>query len=240
MEVSGSYLYSSLTIFAGLQVQPGLDSEAGKAGGAMPNVTALFWDVGGVILSNGWDRAARAEAAKKFALDWEDFQDRHELASAAFETGQITLDTYLQRTVFYRKRAFTRDEFTAFIFAQSEEYPESRAVLSGVAHTRKYLLATINNEPLELNIRRIEQFNLRRDFEVFFSSCFVRIRKPDEAIYRLALQVTQRRAEECLFIDDRELNLECARQLGMRTIQFQNAAQLRRDLETNGVTVGGK
>jgi len=206
----------------------------------MGDVTALFWDVGGVILSNGWDRAARAGAAKKFGLDWEDFQDRHELASPAFETGQITLDTYLQRTVFYRKRAFTRDEFIAFIFAQSEEFPESRAVLSGLARTGKYLLATINNEPLELNLRRIEQFNLRREFEAFFSSCFVRVRKPDEAIYRLALEVTQRRAEECLFIDDRALNLECARQMGMRTIHFENAAQLRHDLQANGVTVDGK
>jgi putative hydrolase of the HAD superfamily len=205
----------------------------------MGEVTALFWDVGGVILSNGWDRAARAEAAKKFGLDWEDFQDRHELASPAFETGQITLDTYLQRTVFYRKRAFTREEFIAFIFAQSEEYPESRAILSALAQTRKYLLATINNEPRELNIRRIEQFNLRREFEAFFSSCFVHIRKPDEAIYRLALEVTQRRPEECLFIDDRALNLECARQMGMRTIHFENAAQLRQDLQANGVTVGG-
>jgi len=206
----------------------------------MGDVTALFWDVCGVILSNGWDRAARSEAAKKFGLDWEEFQDRHELASPAFETGQITLDTYLQRTVFYRKRAFTRDEFVAFMFAQSEEFPESRAVLSALAQTRKYLLATINNEPLELNVRRIEMFNLRREFEAFFSSCFVRIRKPDEAIYRLALEVTQRRAEECLFIDDRELNLECARQMGMHTIHFQSAAQLRQELEANGVTVGGK
>jgi putative hydrolase of the HAD superfamily len=206
----------------------------------MVEVTALFWDVGGVILSNGWDRAARAEAAKNFGLDWEDFQDRHELASPAFETGQITLDTYLQRTVFYRKRAFTREEFIAFIFAQSEEFPESRAILSALAQTRKYLLATINNEPRELNIRRIDQFNLRRDFEAFFSSCFVHIRKPDEAIYRLALEVTQRRAEECLFIDDRALNLECARQMGMCTIHFENAAQLRQDLQGNGVTVDGK
>jgi len=179
----------------------------------MGEVTALFWDVGGVILSNGWDRAARAEAAKKFGLDWEDFQDRHELASPAFETGQITLDTYLQRTVFYRKRAFTREEFIAFMFAQSQEFPESRAILSALAQTRKYFLATINNEPRELNVRRIEQFNLRREFEAFFSSCFVHIRKPDEAIYRLALEVTQRRPEECLFIDDRALNLECARQM---------------------------
>jgi len=203
----------------------------------MPDVTALFWDVGGVILSNGWDRAARAEAAKKFGLDWEELQDRHDLASPAFETGKITLDTYLDRIVFYRKRAFTRGEFTDFIFAQSSEFPESRAVLSSVAAAGRYLLATINNEPLELNARRIQQFQLRREFKAFFSSCFVGIRKPDEGIYKIALEVTQRQPEECVFIDDRELNLECARQLRMRTIHFKDAAQLRRELATNGVKV---
>ncbi len=206
----------------------------------MPDVTALFWDVGGVILSNGWDRGARAAAAQKFGLDWEELQDRHDLASPAFETGKITLDMYLERIVFYRKRPFTRKEFTDFIFAQSSEFPESRAVLSGVAAAGKYLLATINNEPLELNERRIKQFDLRREFKAFFSSCFVGIRKPDEGIYKLALEVTQREPEECLFIDDRELNLECANMLRMRTIHFQNAAQLRAELAANGVVVVDK
>jgi putative hydrolase of the HAD superfamily len=203
----------------------------------MPDVTALFWDVGGVILSNGWDRAARSAAAKKFGLDWEEFQDRDELASPAFETGQITLETYLQRTVFYRKRTFTPEEFVDFIFAQSSELPDSRAVVDEISKTGKYLLATINNEPRELNEYRIHRFNLRREFNGFFSSCYLGVRKPDEGIYKLALEVTQRSPEECLFIDDRELNLECARQMNMTTIHFQNAAQLRRDLVTNGVNI---
>lgn len=201
----------------------------------MPDITALFWDVGGVILSNGWDRQSRAAAAKRFGLDWEEFQDRHELAFPALETGKITLDTYLQRTVFYRSRSFTREEFTQFIFAQSSELPDSRAVLSEVAATGKYLQSTINNEPLEINEMRIHQFNLRREFKAFFSSCYLGVRKPDEGIYKLALEVTQRSPEECLFIDDRELNLECARQLHMATIHFQNAAQLRADLIASGV-----
>jgi putative hydrolase of the HAD superfamily len=203
----------------------------------MPDVTALFWDVGGVILSNGWDRAARSVAAKKFGLDWEEFQDRHELASPAFETGQITLETYLQRTVFYRKRSFTPEEFVDFIFAQSSELPDSRAVVDEISKTGKYLLATINNEPRELNEYRIHRFNLRREFDGFFSSCYLGVRKPEEGIYKLALEVTQRSPEECLFIDDRELNLECARQMNMTTIHFQNAAQLRRDLVANGVNI---
>jgi putative hydrolase of the HAD superfamily len=203
----------------------------------MSDVTAIFWDVGGVILSNGWDREARAAAAKKFGIDWEEFQDRHELASPAFETGRITLDTYLLRTIFYRKRSFTREEFSDFMFAQSQEFPESRAVLSDVAAAGKYLLGTINNEPRELNEHRIHEFNLRREFKAFFSSCYLGVRKPEERIYEVALSVTQRSPDECLFIDDRELNLECARQLRFRTIHFQDAAQLRRDLIASGVSI---
>jgi len=203
------------------------------------NVTAIFSDVGGVILTNGWDRESRAAATEKFGLDWEDFSDRHELAFPAWEMGQTRLDDYLNRTVFYRKRPFTREEFTAFMFAQSRELPESRAVLSRLAKSGKYLLATINNEALELNARRIEEFDLRRDFEAFFSSCYVGIRKPDAGIFRLALEVTQRKPEECIFIDDRALNLECALQIGMRTIQFQNAAQLQQELAANGVDGAG-
>src|SRR5579864_4267528 len=106
----------------------------------MSDVTAIFSDVGGVILSNGWDRAARAAAAKKFGLDWEEFQDRHELAMPAFETGRTTLDTYLQRTVFYRKRSFTPEDFINFMFSQSSENPESRTVFSSLAATGEYLL----------------------------------------------------------------------------------------------------
>ncbi len=201
----------------------------------MAEITTIFWDIGGVIMTNGWDRNSRRDAADTFHLDWEDFQDRHELTFPAFETGNCTLDQYLDRTVFYRARSFTRAEFTAFMFAQSKEYPESRAVLGEVARTGRYLVGAINNEPLELNQYRIEAFRLRREFLVFFSSCYVGSRKPDEAIFRVALEVTQRPAEECLFVDDRLLNLESPKRLGLKTIHYQNAAQLRAELEGHGV-----
>ena len=203
----------------------------------MRELTTLFWDIGGVILTNGWDRASRREAAELFHMDWEDFQDRHDLSFPAFETGAITLDQYLDRTVFCRPQRFTREEFTAFMFAQSREYPETRAILANVAKSGRYLLAAINNEPRELNEYRIEAFQLRRDFSLFFSSCYVGLRKPDEALYRLALEVTQRRAEQCLLIDDRPLNLENPHELGMQTVHYQNPAQLRAELERHGISV---
>jgi putative hydrolase of the HAD superfamily len=201
------------------------------------DITTLFWDVGGVILTNGWDRQSRREAANAFSLDWDDFQDRHDLSFPAFDSGQISLNEYLDRTLFYRPRLFSREEFTAFMFAQSKEYPEPREVLAAAAHSGKYFIGAINNEPLELNQYRIEAFHLRRDFEVFFSSCYVRSRKPEETIFRVALEVTQRPPEQCIFIDDRPLNLDSPRRLGMNVIHYQDPQQLRTDLRKHGVEV---
>jgi putative hydrolase of the HAD superfamily len=203
----------------------------------VPEITSIFWDIGGVILTNGWDHNSRAEAAKAFGLDWEEFRERHDLSMPAFDAGQITLNQYLDRTLFYRPRNFSKEEFTAFMFAQSREYPETRAVLSEVARTGKYYIASINNEPRELNNYRIEAFHLPNDFQAFFSSCYLNHRKPEETIYRIALEVSQRPPEHSIFIDDRPLNLESPRRLGMHTIQHQNAAQLRSDLRAHGIEV---
>ena len=203
----------------------------------MAEITTLFWDIGGVILTNGWDRGSRKEATEVFHLDWEEFQDRHDLSFPAFDSGQITLNEYLDRTLFYRQRGFTREEFTGFMFAQSKEYAETREILDKLASSRKYFVGAINNEPLELNQYRIEAFDLRRNFLVFFSSCYVRSRKPEEMIFRVALEVTQRKPGQCLCIDDRPLNLESPRRLGMNTIHHQNAVQLRSELGKYGVEV---
>ena len=207
-----------------------------QSGGYVAQVSALFWDNGGVILTNGWDRGARQNAVNNFHLDWAEFEDRHELVLNAFETGKMTLDEYLRRTVFYRDRPFTIDQFKAFLFDQSQAFPESMAFLASLARTRRYMLASLNNESREINEYRIEKFKLRDYFEAFFSSCYLGIRKPDAGIYTLALQITQRSAQECVFIDDRGLNLECAREMGMHTIQFQNVAQLQSELARLGVT----
>jgi putative hydrolase of the HAD superfamily len=201
----------------------------------MPEIEALFWDNGGVILTNGWDRGARKRAVEKFHLDWEDFADRHELMLNAFETGQATLGQYLQRTVFYRPRDFTPDDFKAFMFAQSQPFPEALQFLGQLASARKYIMAALNNESKEINEYRILQFKLRNYFEAFFSSCYLGVRKPDIKIYQRVMEITQRRPSACVMIDDRELNLECARELGLQTIQVKDLAQLKADLAKLGV-----
>jgi putative hydrolase of the HAD superfamily len=195
----------------------------------------VFSDVGGVLLTNGWDRGSRRKACENFGLDGEVFEDRHELVAAAFDRGELTLDQYLDRTVFYCSRGHSREDFKAFMYGQSEAFPESLAVVGRLAQSRKFFLATINNESLDLNLYRINRFGLRKYFSAFFSSCFLHAKKPEETIYRRALEITQRPPEECVFIDDRALNLECARLLGMHTIHFQSADQLVSELGALGV-----
>jgi putative hydrolase of the HAD superfamily len=201
----------------------------------MLEVTALFWDVGGVILSNGWDRAERTAAIEHFGLEGQSFEERHERVFPAFERGEMTLDAYLDETVFYAPRSFSEREFKDFLFALSTEIRGTRVVLDEVTSAGRYLLATLNNESAELNAQRIERFHLTRNFTAFFSSCYLGVRKPDEAIYRKALDISQRAPEECIFIDDRAPNLETARRLGMRTILFQNPAQLAKELMQLGI-----
>lgn len=203
----------------------------------MSQITTLFWDIGGVILTNGWDHVSREEAAETFHLDGDEFRERHDLSFPALDSGHITLNEYLDRTIFYKARTFSREEFIAFMYAQSKEYPEARAVLDAATRGAKYFIGAINNEPLELNQYRIEGFDLRRNFQVFFSSCYVGSRKPEEAIFRLALAVTQRKPQHCIFIDDRPLNLESPRRLGMNVVHYQNANQLREELRNHGVEV---
>jgi len=201
----------------------------------MSDITTIFFDIGGVLLTDGWDHDSRRAAAERFGLDWDEYTDRHEKVAHAIETNRMTLEHYLDRAIFYRPRSFTREEFRDFIFAQSQPKPDSIEIVRQLAESRRYLMATLNNEILELNVYRIKHFGLSRYFSAFFSSCFLGLRKPDEAIYRTALQVTQRQPEECIFIDDREVNLECPRELGLRTIHFQDATQLRRELRENGI-----
>ena len=201
----------------------------------MPRISAVFSDVGGVLLTNGWDHGQRARLVEQFGLDGNDFEGRHQMLSAALDDGRLDIDQYLDRTIFYRPRGFRKQDVRDFMYAQSEALPNSLALIARVAETRNVLLATLNNESRELNLYRIGKFGLRNYFSVFFSSCYLGVAKPHAEIYRLALDLSQRHPEECVFIDDRSLNLECARRLGLHTIQFLNVEQLESDLRTLGL-----
>jgi putative hydrolase of the HAD superfamily len=203
---------------------------------ALPQISALFFDLGGVLLSNAWDRAQRSRALQNFQLDEAEFDDRHDMLASSLERGKISLNEYLDRTIFYRPRTFTRETFRDFVFSLSQPNPEALELARALSKSRKYLMSTINNESTDLNLYRIEAFRLREIFSLFVSSCFVGLRKPEAGIYRLALEVTQKPPDQCCFIDDRPLNLESAQRLGMQVIRMESAAQLRTELAKLGVS----
>lgn len=200
----------------------------------MTAIQLVLFDIGGVLGSNGWDREQRAAAIDRFALDAEDFQYRHEETVGALEAGMISLDEYLDVSVFCSPRGFSRDEFKAFMFAQSVPWPDSIAVARELSK-RAVELATLNNESAELNVHRIHAFGLGEIFPTFFTSCWLGVRKPTHAIYTRVLGMTQADPTTTLFVDDRLQNLAPAAALGMKTIHFQSAEQLRTEMRSHGV-----
>ena len=198
-------------------------------------VSHVFFDIGGVLGTNGWDREQRAAVARHFGLDVAELEDLHGETVAMLEQGRMSLDEYLRCTVFYRPRSFDPAEFKACMLAQSTPFPESIDLARALARTGRYRLMTINNESDELNRQRLEKFGLRDIFTAFFSSCWLGLLKPAKRIYEVALAMSQAEPEASVFIDDRERNLEPARALGMRAIRFTDAIRLRQELADIGV-----
>ncbi|GIW86733.1 MAG: hydrolase [Isosphaeraceae bacterium] len=197
--------------------------------------TTLFFDVGGVLLTNGWDTAARRKAAEEFRLDYAEFQTRHEMLKTAFETGRLSLDAYVRKAIFHRSRLFSPDEFKQFMFAQSQPLGDALDWVRALAATGRYRLFTLNNESRELHEYRVRTFRLAEIFQAFFTSCYLGQVKPDEEIYLNALGMSGSPRDRAIFIDDRPLNVEPAQALGLQAIQFTGLDDLRARLKEHGV-----
>jgi len=196
----------------------------------------ILFDVGGVLLTNGWDHCERAAAIAQFHLDAEDFEARHLQLYDAWERDAISGKTYLNETVFYRPREFSRGDFFSFLLSQSKLQPNGALdILKELAASRKCLLGALNNEAREPNAYRFREFGLRACFEVALSSCYVGLRKPEPAIYARALDILGRPPERVLFIDDREENVAAAAAAKIQTIRFKGADALRHDFQSAGV-----
>jgi putative hydrolase of the HAD superfamily len=205
----------------------------------MSDISTILWDVGGVLLTNGWDHKERAAVLAHFHVDLEAFEERHPDANDLWEKGLITVEEYLNRTVFFQPRDFMANEFLAAMKGESLVLPDSGiGVLESLAASQEMDLGMLNNEARELNDYRIEEFGFRGYFDFFFSSCYVGLRKPDPKFFALALDVLQRDAEEVAFIDDRQGNCDAAEALGIHAIHYLDEAQCVQALERLGLHAG--
>src|SRR5208282_640084 len=196
----------------------------------------ILFDVGGVLLTNGWDHRERTAAVAQFHLDAQELETRHLKAFEAWERGEIDVNTYLDAAVFYAPRQFSREDFFDFMLAQSQLLEDgAMPILKEVSASNRYLIGALNNEARETNEFRFVKFDLRRHFAVSLSSCYVGLRKPEPAMYRRALDILGRPARRVLFIDDREENVAGGASAGMTAIRFTGEAALRSELERLGV-----
>jgi putative hydrolase of the HAD superfamily len=198
-------------------------------------ITALFVDIGGVLVTNGWDHHARKRAALKFELELTEMEIRHRLTFETYEEGKLTLEEYLGLVIFYRKRPFTRAQFRQFMFAQSKPYPEMIELIAQLKVLHGLKIAVVSNEAREMNSYRIRKFKLHEFVDCFVSSCFVHVRKPDADIFRLALDITQATAEQVVFIENTPMFVEIAEGMGIPSILHTDYKSTRAKLSSFGL-----
>lgn len=200
-------------------------------------IKALLLDIGGVFLTNGWGTQSRKLAAEKFNIDFDEMNERHKIAFDAYETGKLSLDDYLQLIVFYQNRTFTKEEFKTFMFAQSLPLQPMIDWILRLKQHYKIKTAAVNNEGRELNDYRVSRFKLDRFIDVFVSSSFVHLRKPDKDIYKLAMDILLVKPDETLYIDDRPIFTEVAKSIGIHTIRHVNLEQTIQCLNEFGLSM---
>jgi putative hydrolase of the HAD superfamily len=199
------------------------------------NITTLFLDIGGVLLTDGWNRKARAEAVTVFGLNKDEVDERHHLTYDTYESGKISLDIYLDRIVFYQKRDFSHHEFKEFMFEQSKPFADMIALVKDLKAKYKLKIVVVSNEGRELTEYRIKKFKLGSFVDFFISSSFVHFRKPDTDIFNLALDVAQVMPDEVVYIEDRPLFVQVGCSLGLHGIHHEGLESTVEKLKKYGL-----
>ncbi len=200
-------------------------------------ITTLFLDIGGVLLTNGWGGEQRDNAVAHFHLDAQELNERHHLTFDTYEEGKLTLTDYLKRVVFYEKREFSEDDFIKFMFKQSQPYQDTIDFFKEIKKRYKLRVIAVSNEGRELNAYRIKTFKLAELFDAFVSSSYVHLRKPDEDIFRMATDISQTDPDNSLYIDDRRMFVEIAKNLGMHSIHYTGLDKAKNQLKKFGFDV---
>ena len=193
------------------------------------NIRTLFWDIGGVILTNGWDKGQRTSVLSRLGVNLPEYEEAHERANYYWERGLITARDFFNKTVLMSNPELdlTFESLWKQVCAQSRVlHPECLDILAELKRQGKFRLATLNNESRELNEHRLDAFKLRSLFDYFVCSGYIHEMKPMPGIYRSAIDISGFGARTALFIDDKLENCEVARELGMQAIEFKDPGQL--------------
>ncbi len=204
----------------------------------MALIQALFLDIGGVLMTNGWDHSLRMRTAEKFNVNYEEMNQRHQLIFDTYETGKLTLDEYLKRVIFFETRPYTMQDVKQFIFESARPYTEMINFIKEIKSQYNLKVGVVSNEGRELAVDRIARFELSSFVDFFIISSFVHFMKPDADIYRLAIDVAQVPPSRIAYIDDRPMLIDVAKGLGLQGIHHKSVESTESALSLLLNTVG--
>ena len=205
------------------------------------SIRTIFWDIGGVVLTNGWDKGQRSRVLSRLGVNLEAYEEVHERANYYWERGLMTAKEFFAQTVLQANPHLdlTFETLWPQVCAESKVlHAECLDMLSELKEQGSYRLATLNNESRELNEYRLDAFKLRSLFDYFICSGYVHEMKPLPGIFRSAIDVSGFAARTALFIDDKSENCAAAEALGMHVICFKTPRQLCTELAGYGIQVG--
>lgn len=177
------------------------------------SIKAVIWDLGGVIVRTK-DMASRNALAERLGLS------RAEIDRIVFEAddrnsaqlGKVDADVHIQGIS--AKLGLSQQELRQHFFGEDRVDEELVAYIRGLRPRRK--TALLSNALSNLRKIVTEDWKISDAFDLIVVSAEEGLLKPDPAIYRLALSRLGIRANEALFIDDVEANIEGAKYVGIR------------------------
>ena len=212
----------------------------GRAGAL--KIETIFWDIGGVLLTNGWDQGQRGRVLTELGVNLAAYEAVHDRENWFWERGLMTAEEFFERTVLSTNKelGLTFASVWPLVCGESQVlHPECFDLLRRLRDDPDVRLATLNNESRELNGFRLDTFGLRECFDFLICSGYSGEMKPAAGLYRTAIEVSGRPAETALFIDDKRENCDAARASGMQAIQFETPAQLADELRRYGRYTAG-
>ena len=192
-----------------------------------PRYRMLYSDIGGVLGTNGWDSRLRRSLCTDFSLDFEEIEARHHLMFDSFERGFLSFEEYLTRVIFFVPRAFSLEQVRDFTFAASVPWPKSIEFFRRLRTANSLGFALISNEGQGITRHRVNKFGLKQVCDFMVISHFTGLRKPDPGIWKLALNLAHAEPSESIYVDDRELFVDAAKDLGFTAVHYTTLESTR-------------
>lgn len=200
--------------------------------------TVLYTDIGGVLGTNGWDTPLRRRLCANFNLDFDQIEARHHLMFDSYERGFLPLDDYLRYVFFDSPRPFTIEDLREYTFNQSIAWPENIEFFKLVKQSNQLKMGLISNEGEGITEHRVGKFGLRQLADFMVISHCVHMRKPDHEIWRLALSLAQAGPQEAIYVDDREMFVNVAAELGFTAVHHISLENTRNCFRQLGLIAG--